>query len=129
MGRPALPTKKYRFFSTTSPTTGQTSVDMYNNDGFVGMQVDINVDAITTTGAGVTVTLQGKNESDGTYYTLLADAAHTTAETDRLIVDPRVTTVTANFSVAVPIPRIWRASITTADTTVLTLHLDVQYNN
>ena len=127
MSRPALPTKKFRFFTSTVPASTETSADQYNNEGYVGLQVDIAITVLT--GTSVTLTIQGKNEDSGVYYTVLADAAHTIAEDDRLIVDPRITTVTANFSVAVPVPRIWRISVAKSAVTALTMYCDAQYNN
>lgn len=120
-----LPTKSARFWTSTVPGSTEVSADQYNKEGYTKLLVDIAVTAIT--GTSITVTLQGKNEDSGTYYTILADAAMTTVEDSRLIVSDSVTTVTANFSVAVPPPRVWRISVAKSSVTALTAYARYTY--
>lgn len=114
-----LPTKSNRFFTSSDAANTETSPDQSNKMGYTKLLIDIDVSSMT--GTSVTVTAQGKNEEDSTYYTLIADAAITEAGQSQLYIDPSVTTVTGNFSVAVPVPRVWRISVAKSAITALAM--------
>ena len=78
------------------------------------------MDATAVTAAGsFTLTIQGKDETSGKYYTLLAGAAVSTVSTNVYTVYPGAP-VTANVSANSPLPRTWRVIATYNSGTDLT---------
>jgi hypothetical protein len=80
------------------------SQDQINPTG-KGVVVGIGISAIV--GGTLTVTIQGKDEASGSYYTLLASAALNAAALTTLTVYPGIT-VTANVSASAFLPNTWR---------------------
>ena len=91
------------------------SVDQVNKNGR-GVQVGINVTALTGTGPTVTVTLQGKDYASSAYYTLLASAAIAATGFTLLTLYPGAPS-TANASAPQVLPATWRVSAVVAGTT------------
>lgn len=81
-----------------------------------GVQVCVNITAITGTSPSLTVTIQGKDSVSGAYYTLLASAALTATGLTVLTVYPGALT-TANVSTPQPLPLNWRVITAIAGTT------------
>jgi len=94
--------------ASAARTVTVASDDQTNNDNR-GVHVVLDV---TNAGTGnVTLTIQGKDELSGKYYTLLAGAAVSTNSTNVYKVFPG-STVTANVSANDILPRVWRVSVT-----------------
>jgi hypothetical protein len=90
----------------SAASVGGNSSDQTNMNGR-GLQVGINITAISGTSPTLTVTVQGKDAASGTYYTLLASASLNATGFTLLTVYPGSPT-TANVSSAMPLPRTWR---------------------
>lgn len=90
----------------TAASAGVNGTDQINNTGR-GINVVINITAITGTTPTLTVTLQGKDTVSGVYYTILASAALAATGTTVLQVFPGAT-ATANVSANALLPRTWR---------------------
>ncbi len=82
----------------------------------VTVVVDVTVDPAS---AAVTFTIQGKDTLSGSYYTLLASAALAAVATTDLVVYPGCVAVT-NRVANLPLPRIWRVSITVGNSNSFT---------
>lgn len=80
-----------------------------------GVQVGINVTALTGTTPTVTVTVQGRDAASGTYYTLLASAAISATGFTLLTVYPGLTAA-ANSVASQVLPATWRVIATVAGT-------------
>lgn len=80
-----------------------------------GVQVGINITAITGTLPTVTVTVQGKDAASGQYYTLLQSAAIAAAGFTLLTLYPGAPS-TANVSSPQVLPATWRVIATVAGT-------------
>lgn len=94
--------------SSASRTTNQTGADTtnYNHRG-----IHVVLD-MTTVGTGsVTLTIEGKDEASGKYYTILAGAAVTTNSTNVYKVFPGATAA-ANAVANDVIPRTFRITVT-----------------
>lgn len=98
---------------TAASTSGSTADNI--NSTVRGIILVVDVTSITGTTPSVVVTVQGKDETSGKYYTLLASAALTAAGTTVLTVYPGVAAV-ANSSANLPLPRVWRVIYTVAGT-------------
>lgn len=81
-----------------------------------GLQLVIDITAITGTTPTLVVTIQGKDPASGKYFTILASASLNATGTTVLTVYPGSAT-TANVSSAMPLPRTWRVSWTITGTT------------
>lgn len=90
----------------TAASVGVNGADQTNGGGH-GINVVINITAITGTTPTLTVTLQGKDTASGVYYTILASAALAATGTTVLTVFPGAAT-TANASASAQLPRTWR---------------------
>lgn len=96
------------FLASASRTTTQTQADQTN---FNARGIHVVVD-MTVVGTGsITLTIQGKDEVSGKYYTLLAGAAITTNVTNVYKVFPGAP-VTANVSANDMVPRTYRLLVT-----------------
>lgn len=102
--------------SSASRTTSVNSNDVtnYNNSG---AHVVVNVTA--TGGGDITVSIQGKDELSGAYYTLLSSASITTTGTTVLRVFPGADAV-ANQTANDIVPRVWRVSVTANNASPIT---------
>jgi len=92
------------FLASGARTTTQTQTDQTNR-GHRGIKVVVDT---TVFGSGsVTVTIQGKDETSGKYYTLLASAAIVSVSTTAYTVYPALP-ATANVSANDVLPATWR---------------------
>lgn len=92
------------FLVSAARTTTQTGADQVNR-GHRGIQFVVDTTAFGT--GSVTVTLQGKDETSGKYYTLLASAAIVSVVTTAYTVFPGAP-ATANVSANAQLPATWR---------------------
>lgn len=97
-------------------TTLQTGTDQVN-DNYSGVEVVVDITGYTA--GGLTITIQGKDEVSGKYFTLLTSAVLAAAATTRLVVYPGVT-VAANLAVSTPLSRIFRVNVAVSDATSIT---------
>lgn len=102
-------------FSVMNATAGANGEDL-PNPCFRGVKVVVDITSLTGTAPTLTVTIQGKDEVSGKYYTLLASAALSAAGTTVLTVFPGLTAV-ANSKADDVLPSTWRI-ITTSGGTV-----------
>lgn len=94
----------------TAASTGGNSADLSNTD-WRGVNVVVNVTAITGTTPTLTVSIQGKDPVSGQYYTLVTNGSAINATgTFVFSVYPGGPTSTSSpaFSTASPLPRTWR---------------------
>lgn len=103
--------------STAQTAASVVSADIQNPYWRGGIFV-VNVSAYTS--GTYTVTVQGQDVLTGAYYTILASAALGATGTTVMRVYPGIT-VAANLSVAEPLPRVFRVTLTGASTPVATL--------
>lgn len=89
--------------------------DQSNTQGR-GVQVGVNITALTGTSPTVTVTIEGKDTASGAYYTLLASAAIAATGFTLLTVYPGAPS-TANVSSPQVLPKTWRVKAVVAGTT------------
>lgn len=93
------------------PSAARTALvhgDDLTNHGYKGVKLVID---ITAWAAGsITVTIQGKDNQTGKYFTILASAALAAVATTVLNVYPGAV-VTANLSANDVLPRVWRIDI------------------
>jgi hypothetical protein len=94
---------------------GTTNIDRSNLNRR-GLQLVIDITALTGTGPTLTVTIQGKDPTSGKFYTILASAALAAVATTVLRVYPGLTAA-ANLTANDVLPREWRVVATIAGTT------------
>jgi hypothetical protein len=99
----------------TAAAAGGNSADQVNFNGR-GLQLFINVTAISGTTPSLTVTIQGKDTASGAYYTILAGVAITAVGVQRLTVYPGLTN-TVNAMQSDLLPRTFRILYVIAGTT------------
>ena len=80
-----------------------------------GVQVVVDITAISGTSPTLTVKVQGKDKASGKYYDLLASAALNATGTTLLTVYPGAP-VTANVSASQALPAVWRVVSTVGGT-------------
>lgn len=98
--------------ASAARTASVNSADQVNYNSR-GLHLVIDVTAITST-PSITITIQGKDNLSGQYYTILASAAITTVSTVVLRVGPGLTAA-ANLVANDLLPRTWRVSVTNGD--------------
>lgn len=96
------------FLASAARTTTQTGADQTNR-GHRGIKVVVDTTVFGT--GSVTVTIQGKDETSGKYYTLLASAAIVSVTTTAYTVYPGLP-ATANVSANDVLPSTWRLLVT-----------------
>lgn len=94
--------------TAVAATTTQTSADQVNSSGR-GIKVFFNMATVGT--GSVTITIQGKDPTSGTYYTILAGAAVITNVFTVYSVYPGLTAA-ANSVASDVLPRTWRITAT-----------------
>lgn len=87
-------------------SAGGNSTDQINFNGR-GLQLGINITALTGTSPTLTVTVQGKDAASGAYYPILVSAVLAAVAFTQITVYPGALT-SANVSTPQPLPRIWR---------------------
>ena len=90
----------------TAAAAGAVSVDQTNSNGR-GVQIGINVSAITGVTAAITAIIEGRDMASGVYYTLFASAAIAAAGFTLLTLYPGSLAV-ANLVTNQILPRTWR---------------------
>jgi hypothetical protein len=98
----------------SAAAAGGNSGDLNNSIGR-GLQLGINITALTGTAPTLTVTVQGKDSGSGTYYTLLQSAAIAGVGFTQLTVYPGAPS-TANVSSSQPLPHTYRILYAVAGT-------------
>lgn len=88
--------------------TSGASADQINAHGR-GLQLGIDIAAISGTGATLTVSIEGKDTASGQYYTMLTSAALTSAGFTWLTLYPSAL-ANADSYVSQVLPRTWRIS-------------------
>jgi hypothetical protein len=83
------------------------SEDVFNLNA-KGVEVNMNLTALTA--GTIQVSIQGKDEQTGLYYTILASAAVAAPGVTNLIVYPGIAVV-ANASASRPMPPVWRIRV------------------
>ena len=99
---------------TASPGPVQPRPNKFNR----GVQLIVDVTAIAAT-PSITVSIQGKDQATGIWYSLLTSAAITTVSTNILRVEPAATPV-ANTVADAGMPRIWRVNVVLGDADSIT---------
>jgi hypothetical protein len=95
-------------------TSGNTVTQ--DNLQWRGLQLGINITAITGTSPSITVVVEGLDEASGQYYTLLSSAALSVAGFTPLTVYPGIAAA-ANSAASQVLPKSWRVRYTIAGTT------------
>jgi hypothetical protein len=105
---------------------GTASVNGLDQTNYVGRGLVCVVNITALTGTSVTFTIQGKDNTNGIYYTLLASTALTGTGTDVLTVYPGVTAASSATAVLVNavVPRTWRVITTDSSLSALTATVD-----
>jgi hypothetical protein len=103
--------------ASAARTASVDSADM-TNWNWRGGHIVIDVTAVAAT-PSIVVTVQGKDNVSGKYYTILASAAITGTGTTVLRVYPGVAAV-ANLAISDVLPRTWRVSVVAADADSIT---------
>jgi hypothetical protein len=96
------------FLASAARTTTQTGADMTNR-GHRGIKVVVDTTVFGT--GSVTLSIQGKDETSGKYYSILDSAAIVATGTKVYTVFP-ASTVTANVSANDQLPSTWRLLVT-----------------
>ena len=98
--------------------TATVSSRDFDNIHHKGAHVVVDVTAVTAT-PSVVPSIEGKDPTSGKYYTLLTGAAITATGTTVLKIYPGIATV-ANGAASDVLPRVWRVTMTHADTDSIT---------
>jgi hypothetical protein len=112
--------------ASAARTTSTNSSDQTNYNG-AGATLTIDVTSVTDT-PSITVAIKYKDTLSGKYVALLTSAAITAVGTYTLRVYPGCVAV-ANEVANAPLPRVWRAEVTHADTDSITYSISANYNN
>lgn len=99
----------------TAASSGAPSTDQTNYNGR-GVQIGINVSAITGVAAAITAIIEGRDMASGVYYTLFTSAAIAVAGFTLLTLYPGGLAV-ANLGTNQVLPRTWRLRTVIAGTT------------
>lgn len=111
--------------ASAARTATVSSSDM-TNPGFTGVMVIVTSTAFALT-PSITCTIQGKNPVTGAYYTILASAAITDGSTTRILTVLPGATASANVTINMGIPKIWRVTMTHSDTDSITYSVAYSY--
>lgn len=107
--------------NVTGATTTQTTQDFRNEWG-KSAEIYVNVSNAGT--GSVTITVQGKDPTSGTYYTVLSGAAITTNSFTKYQIFPGAP-VTANVSANDIMPFTWRIIMTANNSNAITYSVGV----
>jgi hypothetical protein len=102
---------------------GTASVNGLDQTNYVGRGLVCVVNITALTGTSVTFTIQGKDNTNGIYYTLLASTGLTGTGTTVLTVYPGIA-ATTNVAASAVVPRVWRVITTDVALTALTATVD-----
>lgn len=106
---------KSALLTLAAQTTSVNGADQTNINGR-GVQVGVNITALTGTAPMLTITIQGKDAASGVYYNLLQSAAITATGFTLLTLYPGAA-ATANVSAPQVLPATWRVIAAIAGTT------------
>lgn len=106
---------KAALLTLAAQTTSVNGADQTNINGR-GVQVGVNITALTGTAPTLTITIQGKDAASGVYYNLLQSAAITATGFTLLTLYPGAA-ATANVSAPQVLPATWRVIAAIAGTT------------
>jgi hypothetical protein len=101
----ATPLKNVTLFDSKARTADENSASQ-NNYAYRGVQVMVNISAVTGSGAG-TFTIQGYDELSGEWFTVLASASKTATGFFTLTAYPGIT-ASSNVSASTVLPKTWR---------------------
>lgn len=107
-------TNKALLTLTAASASGQ--IVAQDNPFWRGVQLVVDITAITGTTPTLTVIVEGMDEASGKFYALLTSAALSATGTTLLTVYPGVTAA-ANVAAAQALPKTWRVRYTIAGTT------------
>ena len=113
--------QNFTALNVVGATTTQTTQDMKNEWG-CGAEIYLNVSSAGT--GSITLTVQGKDPTSGTYYTVLAGAAVTSNGLVRYQIFPGAAT-TANVSVNDLMPYTYRLIVTANNANPVTYSVGV----
>lgn len=102
--------------ATLAAAAANGNTAMLDNPFYSGLQLGVNITAITGTAPTLTVIIEGYDDASGTWYALLTSAALTVAGFTLLTLYPAVTAV-ANVSASQVLPKTWRVRHAIAGTT------------
>ena len=108
----------------TARTTAQNGPDIIT-DGYRGIRAVVDITNIHAVTPELTITVQGKDDVSGKYFTLLASAALTATGTTVLVVYPGCVAA-ANAVANLPIPKVVRVIVAVADTDACTYTIGVE---
>jgi len=98
-------------------TATENSRDILNRNA-KGCHIILDVTSVTAT-PSIVVTIQGKDNLSGKYYTILSGSAVTGTGTTVYKIYPGIT-ASANVSASDVLPGVWRVSVSHADTDSIT---------
>jgi len=110
--------------ASAARTASTSSADQTNYNAR-GVMVNVRVTAITDT-PSVTAKIEGKDTASTSYFTILESAAIAATGLTTLTVYPGITAA-ANVSASHIVPRLWRITVTNADSDPITYSLSANY--
>ena len=99
----------YGLLTSSAWITDTVSSAVVKNTFGKGVHVVLDINDTAGT-ASVTLVLQGKDETSGEYYTLLAGAAKTAPGVTDMVIYPGCIAA-ANVVANLPLPKLWRATL------------------
>lgn len=105
--------KSIRCYASAARVASPAAMENKSSGGARGIEVIIDITAVTATPA-LTVTIQGYDPESGKYYTLLASTALALVATTVLRVYPGLTAA-ANLVASLVLPPIWRVVVAHGD--------------
>lgn len=100
---------------TLAAASASGQIVAQDNPFWRGVQIGVDITAITGTSPTLTVIVEGLDDASGKYYTLLSSAALTATGTTLLTVYPGVTAA-ANGAASQALPKTWRIRYTIGGT-------------
>lgn len=110
-----FPNDSVSALTLTAASANGNSADL-DNRFYRGVQLAVNISAISGTSATLTVIVEGYDPASASYYTLLTSAGLTATGLTVLTIYPGVT-VAANVAVSNALARTWRVRYTITGTT------------
>lgn len=111
----ATPLKNVTLFDSAARTADENSASI-NNYAYRGVQVMVNISAISGTSATGTFTIQGYDELSDSWFTVLASAAKSATGFFTLTAYPGIT-ASSNVSGSTVLPKKWRLNFDISATT------------
>lgn len=111
----ATPLKNVTLFDSKARTADENSASQ-NNYAYRGVQVMVNISAISGASADGTFTIQGYDELSDSWFTVLASAAKSATEFFTLTAYPGIA-ASSNVSANTVLPKRWRLNFDISATT------------